>query len=357
MMLSFIIPTRDRHEELDRTLRDLARLDLPHGSEVVVVDNASAPAVRIDGCLRNGAPVRTIRSERNLGAAGRNLGAEACYNEWLVMLDDDSAPLDMGVVDAIGDAAPDVACIGAEIFLPDGAHESGGLPEVPIGCGVAIRRGVFLDVGGYDESFGYYAEEYDLAGKLFLSGLRIVHDFRFRAVHRKVSAHRDMDDILARLVRNNGWVRQRYAPENIRQAEIDHEIDRYRGIAVREHAQEGFERGVAELRATLDSQDRREMPADLYARFTGAAAARAWLGPVLRTHGCRGVAVVEPGKGVEVIEGMLAEHDVRVVPCDDADALVVGTLSPGPMLDAVERWGARSAKPVLAAWEPRRSAQ
>ena len=42
----------------------------------------------------------------------------------------------------------------------------------------------------------------------------------FRVLHRKVTANRDMNVILSRLVRNNGWVAQRYAPEVRRKEEL-----------------------------------------------------------------------------------------------------------------------------------------
>src|SRR5258706_488360 len=84
------------------------------------------------------------------------------------------------------------------------------------GGGVAIRRDAFLDLGGYDPSFGYYAEEYDLAARMLLAGFRIQFDRWFRVEHHKVWLNRSMDTILAHLVRNNGWVAQRYAPDEYR---------------------------------------------------------------------------------------------------------------------------------------------
>src|SRR5262245_59516113 len=185
------------------------------------------------------------------------------------MLDDDSFPTDVGHIQMLHEIPDDVAAVGGEIVLPDGRHEAGGLPEVFIGCGVAIRRHAFLDVGGYDVSFDYYAEEYDLCAKLMLGGWRIAHDRRFQVRHEKVAAGRDMNRILHRLVRINGWVAQRYSPEDCRVAELHEVISRYARIAVSESATHGFAQGAAELFPSLSKQPRQPMSQSLFDRFTG----------------------------------------------------------------------------------------
>ncbi len=355
MRISFVIVTRDRPEELRLTLAALGALDggamaAAGGAEVVVVDNASRFLPQVPERLANGVEVRLVLREENEGAAGRNAGARTAHGAWIVMLDDDSQPLDCGFLDEVASAPPDVAAIGAEILLPDGSHERGGLPEVFIGCGVAIRRDVFLDLGGYDASFGYYVEEYDLAAKMLLAGWRVVHSRGWRVLHRKVAGGRDMNVILGRLVRNNGWVEQRYAPEGERDGAIERLVDRYGAIASKESAREGFERGVAELRSTLRDSARREMPEPLYDRFTGLAHARARLGATLGLMGVARVAIVEPGKNEWAVRQALDEAGVEVVERGGGEgAVVVGTLSPGPILDGVARW-AGAGLPVVAPW-------
>ena len=264
------------------------------GGEVVVVDNDSEERAIAPAELENGWRVRVERLGENMGAAARNVGAEMARGEWVVMLDDDSYAVDGGVVDVVCGAGGDVGAVGAEIFLGDGRRESGGLPEVVIGCGVAVRRGVFLELGGYDAAFNYYAEEYDLCARLIRAGWRIEHDARFRVVHEKVSTGRDMGVILGRLVRNNGWVAQRYAPEAERARELEEVITRYRRIAEKEGSIGGYERGLRELTATIDAQERREMTRGEWDRFTGLAHAREWLGE--RLEGVDRAAVIDEGE-------------------------------------------------------------
>ncbi|MCP3905651.1 MAG: glycosyltransferase [Planctomycetes bacterium] len=358
-MISYLLPTRDRPDRLAATLRAIGALSEPRhaahdDAEIVVVDDASVEPVRAP--KRVGAlPVRVIRLDEPRGAAARNTGARAARGSWVVMLDDDSWPLDHGHLEAIADAAPEVAAIGAEIVLGGGRREDGGLPEVFVGCGAVVRRSAFLDVGGYDPTFHYYAEEYDLCAKLLLAGWHVVHDWRFRVRHEKVAEGRDMNVILRRLVRNNGWVMQRYAPDHERAEALEHVIGRYGRIARREHASFGYEQGLDELMSTLDEQPRTPMGRALWERFTGRAAARA----ALRREGLppgASVAVVDEGKNAGEVRLALADLGRgTIVDEPTAELLIVGTLSPGPMVDAWQRRRRRGAgrQRVLTPWRPK----
>lgn len=354
MRISYIIPTRNRPERLAETLRELERLPA-HAAEVVIADNASDEACVTVPELRNGLPVRVIHLGENLGAAARNLAAEASDpgSEWLVMLDDDSHPVDLGLLDVLARVESDVLGVSADIELPrEGRRESGGLPEVFIGCGVALRREAFLAQGGYDASFGYYAEEYDLAAKLMLEGGRIEFRPEFRVAHHKVTAGRDMNLILGRLVRNSCWVAQRYTPESERAGEVRRIRRRYRRIAMKEQAVAGFARGLAELRQTIRRQKRRPMPQDIYERFTGMKGVRAAIESAMRVSAFQTACLVDQGKNDWVITAALRSCGVCIVDRpEDADALVIGTLSPGPMLDARQWWSANHPdERVISPW-------
>ena len=52
---------------------------------------------------------------------------------------------------------------------------------------------------------------------------------------------------------------------------------------------------------------------------------------------------------------MCFEAGVELTTADQAEAIVIGTLSPGPMLDAVGRWTARGHR-VVAPWLDARAA-
>ncbi len=346
-MITYIIPTRDRPEVLRQTLRAIENLG-EHaacgGAEVIVADNASAMPLKLPAVLRSGVRVDLVRRLTNEGAAARNVAALHAdpASDWLVMLDDDSQPVDLGFAEVLKRQPRDVGAVSADIFLGQNpgaitGREQGGLPEVFIGCGVAVRRGLFVALRGYDHAFNYYAEEYDLAARMMLAGYRVAFEPAFRVLHRKVTAGRDMNTILGRLVRNNGWVIERYAPEDVRREQLRAMRRRYRVIAAKEDAMSGFAAGLRELARTLGHQEQTPMTRDLWRRFTGAAAAREGLAWSLSLRGVRTAAVVHPGKNVEVVRSVLAELGIIEVGEQQAEALVIGTLSPGPMLDAMEK--------------------
>lgn len=346
--LDFVIPTRDRHDELARTLAILAGAPAerigggPRGGRprVIIVDNGSDPPVAESiseggAACANGLRIEVIRLEENLGAAARNIGAEASDAEWVVMLDDDSAPVGGDLVRTLGALPAGVAAYGAQIRLPGGGREAGGLPEVVIGCGCAYRREVFLGVGGYDALFDYYAEEYDLCAKLIREGHAVVHGMGVVVEHRKAAGGRDFGRILYRLVRNNVWVAARYAPLAERDPVIGALLERYERIAAKEGVPDAFERGRDDALATLGDQAFTPLDADGWRRFTGEAAVADHLIRKLVDRGTSRVRLVEPGKGEDSLGRVLAAHGVGV---DDlAQTRVIGTLSPGPMLDAHDR--------------------
>jgi GT2 family glycosyltransferase len=339
-MLAYVIPTRNRPERLAATLEALGALSR-HTAQVIVVDNASDVPPRVPVTLANGLPTEVVFLNENRGAAARNAGVAAADPacQWVVMLDDDSHPIDTGFLAALAEAPADAAAIAAEITLPEqGRREAGGLPEVFTGCGVAIRPDAFLAAKGYDPAFDYYAEEYDLAAKFLLAGHRIMLDRRFRVAHHKVASGRDMNRILRRLVRNNAWVMQRYAPDDRRRVELRETIVRYARIAHLERATPGYLRGLAETAITLRRQPRTPMPADLFDRFTGKAYARESLQRAFDAAPFTTAAIVHEGKNARHIREAACELGVSLI--DDAlaaDRLIIGTLSPGPMLDAYER--------------------
>jgi GT2 family glycosyltransferase len=358
-VIAYVLPTRDRPDELAHTLDALGSLPT-HDAEVVVVDNASRVPPKVPLRLANELPVRLELLDRNRAAAARNVGVQLADpgREWIVMLDDDSSPLSIDHVRALKDQPPSVAALAAEIWLspPASAHEprreSGGLPEVFIGCGVALRRQAFLDAGGYDPAFHFYAEEYDLAAKLMHSGFRVELDRRFQVHHRKVANQRRMDTILRRLVRNNCWVMQRYAPDVCRSLELRRTVRRYAGIALKERAELGFAAGLASLPLSLSRQPRRAMPKDLWDRFTGKAACRAALQAAWSRSSFRTATLIEPGKNQHIVSEVLHELGVRIVDARaDAEKVVIATLSPGPMLDAHDLVGPAAGDWLLCPWE------
>lgn len=345
-MLSFIIPTHNRHEELAITIERLAAGSAVRAcDEVIVLDNASVPAVDLPTRLPNGSRVELIKRGENEAAAARNAGARSASGEWLIMLDDDSSPTSelSGVLDQV--PSP-IAAVGGDIRLPDGSREAGGLPEVVVGCGCAIRREAFLEVGGYDASFDYYVEEYDLCARLIASGYQIIHTPDIRFEHRKAKHNRDFSRILSRLVRNNAWTIARYAPSDRINRELSQMFARYESIAQREGVSHAFLLARESAEQTLRQQSRTPLSIEQWERFTGVSALREHGIAALVSEGVHRVRLARPGKGAEIVEQELRR--VGIEPDPDAQAAIVATLSPGPMLDAHDQ----APGPIRLPWSP-----
>lgn len=361
-MISYVLPTRNRPEILAETLRALARLPR-HEAELIIVDNASNAPVDAPARLENGVPVEVVRVPENRGTAARNAGCERAVaraggkahdDHWIMMLDDDSAPVSLQFLPLLGAAPTSTAVLAAEIVLDDAdgtiRHDAGGLPEVFIGCGAAIRASVFVGLGGYDPGFDYYAEEYDFCARVLLAGLGVQYDRRYVVRHRKVSEGRDMHRIVGNLVRNNGLVMTRYAPDAIRERMIEEQVVRYGRIAAKENAVAGYERGLRELRERLPRQTRTPLPEQGWKRFCGYAAVEQHLRHCKARSSWGTVAIVEQGKHADVLVQALRDAEVPVTSDVAADTLLIGTLSPGPMLDAESQLRRLSDKPVVTGW-------
>lgn len=342
-MLSFIIPTHNRPDDLATTLARLDRSPAVRAEdEIIIIDNASTPAATAPARLTRGTPITLIRRDTNDGAAARNIGAKAARGEWLIMLDDDSSPT-TPLAEVLARAPEQTVAIGGDIRLPSGGREAGGLPEVIIGCGCAIRRAAFLDVGGYDPTFDYYVEEYDLCARFIHKGWTVTHTGEIAFEHRKAPHNRDFSRILSRLVRNNAWTIARYAPDGERDAELARMFDRYGCIATKEGVSHAFRIARDDAEVSLSRQPRRPLSVEGWARFTGVAALRRQGIATLVRAGVARVRLARPGKGADVVESELRR--VGIEPDPDSSEAIIATLSPGPMLDASETVPGRATLP------------
>ncbi|MDB5460644.1 MAG: glycosyl transferase family 2 [Caulobacteraceae bacterium] len=187
---------------LERCLAAL-KAQTVQGFETIVADNASS-----DGAPQAAAKadpgLRLIDNGGNIGfAAGNNRAAEQARGRWLVLLNPDAyaqadwlAQLlacarahprarcftarqkmaqDPARLDGLGDA---MAGIGFPFRGGYGAPDPGPMPDSevfsPCGAAMMIDRALFLQLGGFDESFFCYCEDVDLGYRLRLTGEPVV---------------------------------------------------------------------------------------------------------------------------------------------------------------------------------------
>ncbi len=183
--VTVVVVTHNRRSVLLPTLGHLSG----NGWPVVVVDNGSTDGTA--DAVRSAFPdVDVVRSERNLGASGRNLGVERASSPYVAFSDDDSwwAP---GALDRAADAfdrCPRLALVAARIEVgPDRTVDPASIamansplpaePDLPgppvlgfLACGAVVRRSAYLAVGGFCELLFFFGEETVLALDLAQAG-------------------------------------------------------------------------------------------------------------------------------------------------------------------------------------------
>ncbi len=188
-----VISTHNRRDELEITLTRLRQLGVPN-LQIIVVDNASddgtASLVRADFPR-----VTLLPHSDNRPMRGYNMGFEAALTPYVLVLDDDSCPR-RGTIERMLEFLedhPDVGAVAANILGPDGQSEWNTEDNTAfstdffnlIGCGFLARRSVLAQTEGYDEAFGLYYNDLELALRILSFGHRIAYDPDAIVEHRK----------------------------------------------------------------------------------------------------------------------------------------------------------------------------
>lgn len=190
--VTVVVATRDRREELLRTLRRLEALR--PAPPVVVVDNASTDGTA--EAVRSEFPgVLLLRERHNIGCAARNIGTARARTPYVAFCDDDSwwAPGALETAADALDAHPRLGLVAASVFVgeeerPDPlnralAHsplpDGDGLPGPRIlgflACAAVVRREAFEEAGGFSPLLFFAGEEALLAQDLAASGWELCH--------------------------------------------------------------------------------------------------------------------------------------------------------------------------------------
>jgi len=171
--VSIIIPTYNRPQLLLRAVQSALEQTFTD-IEVIVVDDASPTPVELPPHPQ----LKVLRLPKNCGtAAARNAGAKAAQGHWITYLDDDdkllpqmiktavealektTLPKPVAVLSALEVVNPDGQVVETRIppTLPRGSHFF--LEDIEPGKSfiskqtLVVERDVFLQIGGYDESF------------------------------------------------------------------------------------------------------------------------------------------------------------------------------------------------------------
>ncbi|HEY0022666.1 MAG TPA: glycosyltransferase [Longimicrobium sp.] len=277
-MVQVGFPTHNRWDEVRNTLERLADAGLG-GLRVLIVDDGSdqpCPFAPASICPR--AELRRYPEARGM-VVRRNEIAREMNAPYYLGLDDDSFPVSGSLDDAVhfAEGRDDLLSLAFPIFNPRlDAPQVPSLADRPyavrafIGCGHLVRRDRFLALGGYSPVFAYFFEEWELAARGFVQGLRCVHYPGLQVHHRASNAWRDWNRMDFYGARNavlwNDW----YVPPGRRAVKQARALMARMMLATRTGrtaSLSGFAAGMRERAA--HRAHRRPMSAAQYAEWVG----------------------------------------------------------------------------------------
>ena len=177
---------------------------IPPETRVVLIDNATSD-IGLDGIAQAYPRVELIRSPQNGGYGfANNIAARLSDSDYLVFLNPDTIPRSMWLERLVEvlDAQPDVGMATPKILLlsesgkintcgntihmtgislcrgvraPESAFAQADCVSAVSGACFAMRRPLFTELGGFDETFFMYMEDTDLSLRARLLGQQIAY--------------------------------------------------------------------------------------------------------------------------------------------------------------------------------------
>jgi GT2 family glycosyltransferase len=247
--VSIVIPTRDRVDLLARCVESIRARTGYASFEIVVADNGSTSPETLaflEQRVRAG-EMRVVRYDGPFNyAAVNNHAIRYTHSDVVVLLNNDIEVIDGDWLRELVSHAvrPDVGCVGAMLYYPDDTIQHAGIvlgiggvaghayPRWPRGSGgyfnrarlvqtmsavtgacLAVRRAVYDEVGGLDETFAVAFNDVDFCLRVRARGYRNLwtpyaelyhHESASRGYEDTPSKRRRFDREAARMVRRWG---------------------------------------------------------------------------------------------------------------------------------------------------------
>ena len=211
-LVSVIIPTRDHGDDVERCLTSIFSNDSYANYEIVLVDNGSTERASIEAFSEWAAREPRVRIERydrpfNFSEIN-NFAVERSHGKYLLFLNNDTEVITKDWMSAMVEQAqrPSIGVVGGLLIYPDETIQHAG---VVVGLGgvaghgqnglhrddpgyfgsirainnfsaltaacVMMRRSVFDEVGGFDETLAVAFNDVDLCLKITAAGYRNVY--------------------------------------------------------------------------------------------------------------------------------------------------------------------------------------
>ena len=227
-LVTYIIPTRNRPQELSRCLASVQQQDYAD-KQIIVINNASSE--ESDAIVRQHAPTAEyLTLSENIGApAARNRGISMADGEILIFLDDDAEFVDPQATRRAVHyfyKRSDLAGVAFRIVNPNTGREArNAIPRADkhefltdyacayfCHCGCAFRRSVFDEVGLFWEALEYGGEELDFSYRVLERHYTLIHSASVSVRHWESHAARPPGRWYYVNARNRIWITVKYLP-------------------------------------------------------------------------------------------------------------------------------------------------
>jgi GT2 family glycosyltransferase len=219
--ISVVLLTYNRSAQVLETIARL--IALPDRTQLIVVDNGSTDGTpeHIAACFPG---VTLLTAQKNLGAAGRNLGVASATTDYVAFCDDDMwwNPGSLSRAVELLEQAPRVGVLSARVLVDEAGEtdttcrlmarsplDATGLPGPSligyIAGSCVFRTSLYRQIGGYEPRFFIGGEETLVALDVLARGFAIVYAEEL-IVHHHPSPLRDSALRRRMLARNAAWV-------------------------------------------------------------------------------------------------------------------------------------------------------
>ncbi len=249
--VSVIVPTRDHGDDVNSCIGSLFAKTYYVNLEVLIVDNGSTEAASLaifERLARRDHRVRVVRYDAPFNYSKiNNFGVEQTDGEYLLFLNNDTQATSDEWIEALVEQAqrPAIGAVGAMLIYPDETVQHAGVivglggvaahshkyyhQSAPgyfhvlqsvnnysavTGACMMVRREVFLEVGGFDESLAVAYNDVDLCLKIRDAGYRNVYLPHVRLYHHESKSRGPevTPEGIARFGREMDIIRERWRP-------------------------------------------------------------------------------------------------------------------------------------------------
>lgn len=196
--VSVIVPVFNSEKTLKKCIESLLDLDYPKNKlEIIFVDDDSKD--RTKEIIKSYRKIRLIEQDHRGPAVTRNNGFRNSSGNFIFFTDSDCIVPKNWIKEMLGRFGKDIGMVGgrlvpfsietlSERFEQNRRDRLYGsrkrLIEALPSCNIAIKRGVFERVDGFDENFKFPSfEDYDLCHRIRGLGYKILYDSEIGVVH------------------------------------------------------------------------------------------------------------------------------------------------------------------------------